>query len=57
MQTDAEDLSIRGHTDESSRDGEIKQEGEEAESGGHREEFVFARETGECRRSEAGGDA
>ena len=47
VQTDAEDVRVRRRTVESSRDGETEEEGEEAETGGHDEEFVFARETGE----------
>ena len=47
VQTDAEDLSIRRRADESSRNGETEEEGEEAESRGHGKEFVFARVTGE----------
>ena len=47
VQTDAEDVRERRRAVESSRDGETEEEGEEAESGGHGEEFVFARETGE----------
>ena len=47
VQTDAEDVRVRRRADESSRDGETEEEGEKAESGGHGEEFVFARETGE----------
>ena len=47
VQADAEDVRVRRCTEESSRDGETEEEGEEAKRGGHGEEFVFARETGD----------
>ena len=47
MQTNAEDVRVRQRAADSSRDGETKAEGEEAESRGHDEEFVLVRE---CRR-------
>ena len=50
MQTDTEDVRVRRCAAESSRDGETEEEGEEAESGGHGEELVSARETGGLKR-------
>ena len=40
VQADAKDVRIWWRTDESSTDGELEAEGEEAEIGGHEEEFV-----------------
>ena len=45
VQTDAENVRVRRRAVERSRDGETEEEGEEAERGGHGEEFVFAQET------------
>ena len=50
MQTDAEDIAIRRCAVESSRDRELEGEGDKADGGGHVEEFVFARETGDLER-------
>ena len=37
VQTDAEDVTERRRTDDSSRDGQLEDEGEEADSGAHEE--------------------